>query len=1056
MVLNIFLSNTTTAATSAAINRLRLNNQAGSSHIFIVPDRYTLSVEKEIYEKLNLKGSFNIDVVSFSRLAQKSLNLKKRFLSKEATVMLMKKAIDQTKKDFVYFNNMTFSIGFAKEMFAVVASFRNSCISQKALTDTIALMPENKRAKYKDIALIYKKYESLLNSSYSDTISRLDAFIDAMKDNAHIKKSHIYVAGFNVYSQKQLDIIKEALAHCKSVNIAAAWDSGGGNKALFPTLQISALKEYALDKNIKVHEELVFERLEAPFDFLHREFFAYSSKKSISKDTHKVTLFSQKNPYEEIKAVAREIIYHIKNGKRFMDISLVCCNDDYKKCIADIFDRYGIPYFIDQRYSSKDSLTARFITAVMEMLIYNYRREDVTELVKHPYFGIENSTAEAFENYCLEYNISYNRFLKEFSLGDYSRFEGIRNRLMDIRHKASKLSNACQISDFILQLCADKDLDYQINHPSLEASKQSHEKIVELIEEIKELMGGESMSLDEYYSIFAAGLNNLEIALLPQYIDSVFVGNTRESKFSHNDILFIVGANQGFFPFKNQEQTIITYADILTLKKYGIELKPNPLESNAFEQFLALDLIVKADRLYVSCSHYSLQGQVMQYGEAIKELSYLLDKDISSEIEHKGFDEEQALIYRLATPDNAFYEYIIGGVPLKYRHTVRDFLIQNGFQEKLDKLKPTKEDFSNLKDYYFKNQDGAYITSVSQLESYFRCPYIHFLRYGLRIKEKPVPDLGFREAGIIIHNILETYFKSTLGRIREFDDKEIEKEAKKAVEKVFEEELVKRFSQDELGKAILKNIKKESLFAIMKLSENVKNSCFTPKYIELYFSEHNQKFKALTVQTDNGKFFVRGKIDRVDVYNDKAVIIDYKTGWEEGKLQDIYFGNKIQLYVYLCVFMQNGFVPAGVFYLPIRDGYRAQGERFVFKGQVDQSIDTIRELDRVFIDLAIKSGKKVKSQILGLTANPNKELDKIISDSKNKLSLEDFQSICSYVEKLIQNALQEISWGNINKAPVENVCEMCAYTNHCPAEEKKFRTQRAVQKDIFCLEEKDG
>jgi len=173
-------------------------------------------------------------------------------------------------------------------------------------------------------------------------------------------------------------------------------------------------------------------------------------------------------------------------------------------------------------------------------------------------------------------------------------------------------------------------------------------------------------------------------------------------------------------------------------------------------------------------------------------------------------------------------------------------------------------------------------------------------------------------------------------------------------------------------------------------------------------------------------------------------------------LMVIYFGNKIQLYVYLCVFMQNGFVPAGVFYLPIRDGYRAQGERFVFKGQVDQSIDTIRELDRVFIDLAIKSGKKVKSQILGLTANPNKELDKIISDSKNKLSLEDFQSICSYVEKLIQNALQEISWGNINKAPVENVCEMCAYTNHCPAEEKKFRTQRAVQKDIFCLEEKDG
>ena len=51
-------------------------NDLTGRHIFIVPDRYTLSVERDICEILYPDGAFNVDVCSFTRLAQKALGRK--------------------------------------------------------------------------------------------------------------------------------------------------------------------------------------------------------------------------------------------------------------------------------------------------------------------------------------------------------------------------------------------------------------------------------------------------------------------------------------------------------------------------------------------------------------------------------------------------------------------------------------------------------------------------------------------------------------------------------------------------------------------------------------------------------------------------------------------------------------------------------------------------------------------------------------------------------------------------------------------------------------------
>ena len=71
MKFNCIESNTTLGGHKVLYGLLREQNDLKNNHIFIVPDRYTLSVERDICDILYPDGAFNVDVSSFTRLAQK-------------------------------------------------------------------------------------------------------------------------------------------------------------------------------------------------------------------------------------------------------------------------------------------------------------------------------------------------------------------------------------------------------------------------------------------------------------------------------------------------------------------------------------------------------------------------------------------------------------------------------------------------------------------------------------------------------------------------------------------------------------------------------------------------------------------------------------------------------------------------------------------------------------------------------------------------------------------------------------------------------------------------
>ena len=82
----------------------------------------------------------------------------------------------------------------------------------------------------------------------------------------------------------------------------------------------------------------------------------------------------------------------------------------------------------------------------------------------------------------------------------------------------------------------------------------------------------------------------------------------------------------------------------------------------------------------------------------------------------------------------------------------------------------------------------------------------------------------------------------------------------------------------------------------------------------------------LPLELENGeKVYLEGKIDRVDMLEmgskRYARVIDYKSGNTTLNLEDVYYGLRLQLFLYLdAVLSMRQALPAGVFYQKLSQG----------------------------------------------------------------------------------------------------------------------------------------
>ncbi|MGN0796400.1 MAG: PD-(D/E)XK nuclease family protein [Christensenellales bacterium] len=1025
--MKLILSNTTKGAMEGTIAELAENFEE-AEHVFIVPDRFSMSMEKELLLKLKKQSCFNLEVVTFNRLAYKILGGSyEKCLTPEGSVMLLQRVIKRNVKSLKYFVRVAEKVSFARELYASLTEFRNSGVTADELRTAASDLNGGLKDKFSDLALLLEEYENALCGGIVDSTTRLTGLAERLKNQTLTQK--FYICGFSSFKNPEMKVVESLAKNASSLTIGLVNGIGNKNGRIYP---------YALQKELESIDGVTVEkvwhnvRLGKENEIISDRLFSYSyTEKKISTD--KISIVNTHNPFDEAKWLATEILKIVKSGKRFMDIAVCVPNlGGYADILCSAFKRFNIPYFADKQRVVGDTLISKYVLSLLRIKSDDYVFSSVNDFVKNPLFGTE---AFEFENYCLKYSVEYVK--KPFVYGDFENAELVRQKMAK---KADSIPSVAKCGEFVdilideIEKISESEAYNAVkssgkeNCDVLELSKK---KIEEVLKELSSVLGEEDMTVDEFIQTFSASVNQMKFSLIPLYIDCVFIGDVNESKVYETKYTFILGASEGAFPAFSEGGMVLTVQMEDLLAEKGVRLNQSAKAINRKRMMNVIDLLLSpTEKLYLSCPQTSVDRSITNQAGVLSELKSYFDLEeidfdfLERDIYEKENLEEIAVRYR--TAENCGYELMgkLGGKLNDFEKKVADiayFKLDDGYKERISSMDESVENLNLISPVKPKT------TSVSKLEKFYKCPCQYYFAYTLGLKRREEMEILTTETGTIIHNVLEKFFSDEAAV--EDTDEFIENQFRE----ILSEDRFKAMSDSVDGITMIARLKKECKKIVADLKTINARSKFKPEFVEADFSD-NGIFSPITLRTKYGDVKLIGKIDRVDSWNGYVLIIDYKSFRSADiSFKDVYFGNKIQLYIYLnAICNQKGYSPAGAFYLPLFNAYTTEENRYKLKGQVLFDKDIIQAIDSAYQE---------KYSIVDVSENAKGEIKK----KTDLYSLNDFAAVMQYAKDIAVKGTELIAEGYVKASPCVDACSKCDYFEICKDRNVKERSLSNVK-----------
>lgn len=231
---------------------------------------------------------------------------------------------------------------------------------------------------------------------------------------------------------------------------------------------------------------------------------------------------------------------------------------------------------------------------------------------------------------------------------------------------------------------------------------------------------------------------------------------------------------------------------------------------------------------------------------------------------------------------------------------------------------PINEMINEYKDNQPVKIDKKYINalgkgmSISRLETYNKCPFQYFIKYGLKINKKSDDQLLPTELGSLCHYIMEKAID---------DPDQLVFYAHEYIDEHFKE----KYETSALNQYFV-----DQLIDNMRVNVQIVRE-------QLEHSEFNNTSREQEVKGYLGDIPVQGFIDRVDQYKDYVRIIDYKSGKKELNLSYAMQGFNIQMLAYLNLLIKEKNLKAGaVLYFNMKK--RMLKDKIKFNKDIDEHL----------------------------------------------------------------------------------------------------------------------
>lgn len=1018
---------------SEKIYEILRHRDKSKRHIVVAPDRCLFSIEKILFDKLNESCFFDLSVLSMSRLSKEVIGnvSDKKLLTKNSGIALVRKLLSEHKDELLSFKKSAEFMGFAKTIFETICLYKSCNITPEDVYTDDSLNYSN--LKQKDIKLIYTLYEEYLQKDYTDSLSRLMLFASKI-DKDTFKDTYFYFIEFDDFTSIMYQIIYKISKFSDGVYIACNYGKESRNGNIYSNKVyydlISLYKSYGLEYKIIKADEFKNDTHKLMLNNL----LAYSLP--TPKKTDDIEVLSFNNINDEVRyTVAKIYSLALSTGLDYSNFAiLVSSMSSYKTRISREMDKYGIPYYFDESKPLSEHALIRMFVNICKMMLGDFVPTDLTNVLKSPLLNFDNEQVLEYDNYLKVISATtYNAINRELVSGEVQEFFDMILTSRESLKKEEQTSNFIDICKKIFDYILARSEKYIARLDDLDSRVYSQvvSKFGAILDDYMSIFAKTKIDAKMFFDTLFVYFENTNISLPPISSNTIFVAGD-SSYLSRTPYLFILGSNEGMQPAYKLDNGLVTDEEIARLPNAS-KINPTISAINNRKLFKVFESLMKFDtKLYLS---YSLSGvdNNMYPSTILLSLIKLFDLEVMNGSNYLDFinnsvdviDEENAIF------NNLSQKVLVDNI-LTLKKNWRVFENNKGYRELINSLynaNSNEQLKSWIDDDTFVQLLGKHDmfnggkTSVSQIESFYTCPYRHFVNYGLRLRDSIKPKLMPNDIGTIFHLV----FKDLVPYILKIlDNEEVEelsiKRGLNILNKLLDKESYADYKKNPQNGIILKSIASELERVIVAIIYDLKASNFKPKYYEYSFVANEN--------TLDGIRFT-GSIDRVDTYLDKFIIIDYKTGSNDfSDFTDLYSGKKLQLLAYAKFFKDiTNLKPAGVFYLPISNKFSKTGSSYRYNGVMLKDKSAIVDIDKTL------GGGGVNSKVLRLTTKKDGEFKSSNVWNYLCLSSEDFDYILDYSIKQVRRAIKSITNNTITPRPLKNgenkVCDYCKYKGLC-------------------------
>jgi ATP-dependent helicase/nuclease subunit B len=670
---------------------------------------------------------------------------------------------------------------------------------------------------------------------------------------------------------------------------------------------------------------------------------------------------------------------------RYRDTAIIVRDlDAYHDLLRNALTSRHVPFFIDKRRPLTHHPLVELVRAALRSAVENASPDSMRQLLKSDLLPISAWEADAVENHLLATGVSgfdawerpwapRSRQLihdrAEFESSSDEREESPLNRARAmIWHKVEGWCRfarsgmprpgpdwATAVRSLLSTLEAGTTMARWTTAAeelgeveTADEHRQAWAAVFSLLDDVAFAFEATPLSIEHFAEVLEASLASLTLGLVPPTVDQVLVGAIERSRHPNIKAAVLVGFNDGVFPKQPIEDSILNDDDRRLLRGRGVPLAPPTRERVTDEPLLAYIALTRAsEQLVVTYSTTDSAGRAQQASPFVADLQAAVPGlrietigdpvparaswDVLATVDLRRRLAEEFRDRAPASMDNQPLRARWNGIYARCRESLA---LDRATRAALAALDPAPDARLNPMSVRRLIPDTLE-TSVSQLETFATCPFKHFAKHVLRLRERDEAELNPLDVGQVHHAVLAEFTKRLIAQNRtlgELEDALLHKHLREsclAISTRLDHPTVLPRDSYRMARTAQQLVR-----VIQAQRRRQPGANMRSRASELPFGFDATGLPALRIRTPAGRMVaLRGYIDHVDLFEladeTLGIIVDYKARRQVLDLSKAYHGVSLQLLAYLLALSDSGeslggrpIRPAGALYVGIQPAYK--------------------------------------------------------------------------------------------------------------------------------------